>query len=72
MTKKKILRNSRKSEKEKHKAAAVEQQAAETRAEILAHMTLRPTVQAAVTMMEYNRGRENFDRDPGGGSAEGM
>jgi hypothetical protein len=38
------------------KALEVAQQPSETKAEALAHTALRPTVQAALTLMDYNKG----------------
>lgn len=53
MTKKKAARTQ--PGKENPKALRVEQQQAETEADTLAHASLRPTVQAALTLMEYNK-----------------
>ena len=53
--KRKGKRPTRRIKKDDPSALAVKQQETETRADALAHTSLRPTVQAALTAMEYNK-----------------
>jgi hypothetical protein len=56
MTTRKTPAPKRDHKKEDPKALNVAQQTTEGAAETLAHTSLRPTVQAALTLMEYNKG----------------